>query len=185
MQVHSFYYPAFKIDIALTLKRITAFFRHVSDEKLENFIKRISEAEGVLVTEDGIQALLYHSRGNVASSLDTLQVAVILSDGGPIGTQAIYDAVIREEIPEIQLLFEAFMAGNIIEARKIIDRMLIDNGFTGSEILERFHRTMVASGEPEHRIARWTIKVADANFKMLQAANDRIQLEALAADFCN
>ncbi|WP_424416975.1 AAA family ATPase [Methanomethylovorans sp.] len=169
----------------LRSRGLQLFFRHVSDEKLENFIKRISEAEGVLVTEDGIQALLYHSRGNVASSLDTLQVAVILSDGGPIGTQAIYDAVIREEIPEIQLLFEAFMAGNITEARKIIDRMLIDNGFTGSEILERLHRTMVASGEPEHRIARWTIKVADANFKMLQAANDRIQLEALAADFCN
>jgi replication factor C small subunit len=63
--------------------------------------------------------------------------------------------------------------------------MLVDNGFTGYEILERLHRIVVGSGEPGHRIARWTIKIADANFKMLQAANDRIQLEALVADFCN
>jgi replication factor C small subunit len=121
----------------------------------------------------------------VAVSLDTLQVAVILSHGEPIGTQAIYDAAVREEVGEIRSLFEAATVGNMMEARKIIDRMLIDNGFTGYEILERLHRTVVGSGEPEHRIARWTIKIADANFKMMQAANDRIQLEALVADLCN
>ena len=169
----------------LRSRGLQLFFRHVSDEKLGNFIKRISENEGFPVTEDGIQALLYHSRGNVAVSLDTLQVAVILSHGEPIGTQAIYDAAVREEVGEIRSLFEAATVGNMMEARKIIDRMLIDNGFTGYEILERLHRTVGGSGEPEHRIARWTIKIADANFKMMQAANDRIQLEALVADLCN
>ena len=169
----------------LRSRGLQLFFRHVSDEKLGNFIKQVSEKEGVLITEDGTQALLYHSRGNVAISLNTLQVAVLLARGEPIGTQAIYDAAIREEVGDLKLLFEAATAGNIIEARKIIDRMLVDNGFTGSEILERLHRIVAGSGEPEYRIARWTIKIADANFKMLQAANDRIQLEALVADFCN
>lgn len=169
----------------LRSRGLQLFFRHVSDEKLANFIKHIGEIEGFLVTEDGVQALLYHSRGNVATSLNTLQVAVILSHGEPIGTQAIYTAAIREEIGDVRLLFEAATVGNIIEARKVIDRMLVDNGFTGNEILERLHRIVAGSGEPEHRVARWTIKIADTNFKMLQAANDRIQLEALVTDFCN
>ncbi len=129
--------------------------------------------------------MLYHSRGNVAISLNTLQVAVVLTPREPIGTQAIYDAADREEVADIRSLFEAATVGNIMEARKIIDRMLVDNGFSGYEILEHLHRIVADSGEPGPRVARWTIKIADANFKMLQAANDRIQLEALVADFCN
>ncbi|MCC7576127.1 MAG: AAA family ATPase [Methanomethylovorans sp.] len=169
----------------LRSRGLQLFFRHVSDEKLANFIKHIAEIEGFLITEDGVQALLYHSQGNIATSLNTLQVAVILSHGEPIGTQAIYTAAVREEVGDVRLLFEAATVGNIIEARKVIDRMLVDNGFTGNEILERLHRIVTGSGEPEHRVARWTIKIADANFKMLQAANDRIQLESLVTDFCN
>ncbi len=169
----------------LRSRGLQLFFRHVSDDKLAGFIQHIAEIEGFLITEDGVQALLYHSRGNVAASLNTLQVAFILSQGEPIGTQAIYTAAVREEVGDVRLLFEAATVGNIIEARKVIDHMLVDNGFTGNEILERLHRIVAGSGEPEHRVARWTIKIADANFKMLQAANDRIQLEALVTDFCN
>ncbi len=169
----------------LRSRGLQLFFRHVSDEKLADFIKHIAETEGFLITEDGVQALLYHSRGNVATSLNTLQVAVILSNGEPIGAQAIYTAAVREEVGDVRLLYEAATVGNIIEARKFIDRMLVDYGFTGNEILERLHKIVAGSGEPEQRIARWNIKIADANFKMLQAANDRIQLEALVTDFCN
>lgn len=130
--------------------------------------------------------MLYHSRGNVATSLNTLQVAVILSNGEPIGAQAIYTAAVREEVGDVRLLYEAAtVGGNIIEARKFIDRMLVDYGFTGNEILERLHRIAAAGLRTEQRIARWNIKIADANFKMLQAAVDRIQLEALVTDFCN
>lgn len=169
----------------LRSRGLNLFFRHVSDEKLGSFIKKIAEIEGIVITEEGIQALLYYSRGNIATSLNTLQVAVLLAHGEPIGIEVIYDAVMREEIGDIRLLFEAAMAGNIAQARKVIDHMLIDNGFAGYEVLERLHKIVVICGEPEERIARWTIKIADANFKMLYAANDRIQLEALVTDFCN
>ncbi len=169
----------------LRSRGLQLFFRHVSDEKLGSFMKHVAEVEGFPITDDGIQALLYHSRGNVSTSLNTLQVAVILARGESIGAQAIYDAAVREEVADVRSLFEAATVGNIMEARKIIDRMLVDKGFTGYEILEHLHRIVADSGEPGPRVARWTIKIANANFKMLQAANDRIQLEALVADFCN
>lgn len=174
-----------KIISPLRSRGLQLFFRYVSDEKLSNFLNYILSKENINLTDDALQALLYNSHGNIAQALNTLQIVSLTSNTDIIDMKQIYDFVVKEEVNEIKSLFEASMEGNIVQSRKYIDKMLIDQGYTGLEILEHLHRVIIESGESDIKIARWTIKVAQTNFNMVQAANERIQLEALITEFNN
>lgn len=169
----------------LRSRGLQLFFKYVSDEKLSNFLNSVISQENINLTDEGLHALLYHAHGNVAKALNTLQIATLTSDSNNVDTQQVFDAVMQTDIPETKSLFEAAIEGNIIKSRKLIDKMLIDYGFTGSEILENLQKCIIESNESEMKLARWTIKIANTNFSMLQAANERIHLEALITNFCN
>ena len=68
-------------------------------------------------------------------------------------------------------------------ARKLIDKLLIEDGMSGSEVLEKLHSIVVSSNETDGDIAKYVKKIAEADLRMLDASNDRIQLEAMVANF--
>ena len=160
------------------------FFTYVSDSKLLVYVRSIAEAEGLSISDDGIDALAYYSRGNMTKALLTMQLASLEADGAEIEQQDIYEAMLSKTPEDITHLFEAALAGDIMAARKVIDKLLIENGLSGSEILEQLYDVVVASNEPEMNIARFVKKIADTDLRLIDAANDRIQLETLVSNFC-
>ncbi|MEZ5334683.1 MAG: hypothetical protein R2741_05325 [Methanolobus sp.] len=81
-------------------------------------------------------------------------------------------------------LFDSIIAKNVLEARKYIDALLLEEGLSGQEILLQLHKTAVNYNEPDDVIATWITRIADTDFYLTESANDRIQLEALVANFC-
>ncbi len=173
-----------KLITPLRSRGLQLFFTHVSDKKLTNFISHVAEAEGLSVSSDGMDALVYHAKGNVARALNTLQIASIQKDSDNIGPQQIYDATLGERSENISKLFDSIVSKDILEARKYIDALILGEGLGGHEILLQLHKATVNSNEPDNVIARWVTKIADADFYLTESANERIQLEALAACFC-
>jgi replication factor C small subunit len=173
-----------KLISPLRSRGLQLFFTHVSDAKLAKFISRIIDAEGLQINSDGIDALLYHARGNIARALNTLQIASIQSADESIGPQQIYDATLKEQSQNITNLFGSMTSKNILEARKYIDALILEEGLSGQEILLQLHKVTVDSNEADNTIAKWVTKIADTDFYLTEAANDRIQLEALVAGFC-
>ncbi|WP_292467083.1 AAA family ATPase [Methanolobus sp.] len=173
-----------KLIAPLRSRGLQLFFTHVSDDKLTKFILQVIEAEELTVTSDGIDALVYHARGNIARALNTLQIASIQSDIDNIGTQQIYDATLEEQSENVAKLFDSIILKNILEARKYIDALILEEGLSGQEILLQLHKMVVNYNEPDNIIARWVTKIADTDFYLTESANDRIQLEALVAEFC-
>lgn len=168
----------------LRSRGLQLFFTYISDSKLKEYIGSIAEAEGLSISDDGIDALVYYSRGNVAKALLTMQLASLEMNYSEIVQQDIYEAMLSETPEDIINLFEAALGGDIMEARKVIDKLLIENGLSGSEILDQLYDVVVASNEPEADIVKIVIQIADADFCMIDAANDRIQLETLLSNFC-
>ncbi|WP_094226788.1 AAA family ATPase [Methanolobus psychrotolerans] len=173
-----------KLITPLRSRGLQLFFTHVSDDKLGKFISKIIEAEGLSVSIDGTDALVYHARGNVARALNTLQIASIQPGIDTIGPQQIYDATLGEQSGNVAKLFESIISKDILEARKYIDALILEEGLSGQEILLKLHKVTVDSNESEDIIAGWITKIADTDFYMTEAANERIQLEALVARFC-
>ncbi|WP_407354792.1 AAA family ATPase [Methanolobus sp. WCC5] len=168
----------------LRSRGLQLFFTHVSDDKLAKFILGIVEAEAIRINNDGIDALIYHSKGNIARAVNTLQIASIQTGNEDIGAQQIYEATLREQSENIIKLFEAIISKDLLEARKFIDNLILEEGLSGREILLQLHKVATSSNEPEDTVAMWTTRIADTDFYLTESANERIQLESLAAVFC-
>ena len=172
-----------KLIAPLRSRGLQLFFTHVSDHKLEGFIRNVIKTEELSISDDGMDALVYHSKGNVAKALITLQLASLQAKETSIGPEIIYEIVLSETPEDITALFEAASSHDVMAARKIIDKLLIEDGLTGAEILEKLYEVAIQSNEPEADIARSVIKMAQTDMNLTEAANDRIHLEALIADF--
>lgn len=173
-----------KLITPLRSRGLQLFFTHVSDDKLTTFISQVIESEELNVTTDGMDALVYHAKGNIATALNTLQIASIQPGIDSIGPQQIYDATLGEQSENVTKLFESIISKDVLEARKYIDALILEEGLSGQEILLQLHKTAVNYNEPDEITAKWMIKIADTDFYLTESANDRIQLEALVAGFC-
>ncbi|WP_406656426.1 AAA family ATPase [Methanolobus sp. ZRKC2] len=173
-----------KLIAPLRSRGLQLFFTHVSDDKLSRFIRYVADAEGLALTEDGVDAIGYHAKGNIAKALHTLQLASVKTKGETIGAQEIYDSTLLERSENITHLFDAATSKDILAARKAIDSLILEDGMSGQEILLQLHQIAISSNENNNTIAEWVIKMADADLYMTEAANERIQLESLVARFC-
>ena len=78
----------------------------------------------------------------------------------------------------MRLLQEIFPRG-----RQLIDDMIIEKGLSGTEILEGLSEALVDSGENDADIARLIVKISETDARLVNAANERIQLEKLISIF--
>ncbi|TGC10974.1 AAA family ATPase [Methanolobus halotolerans] len=175
---------ASKLIAPLRSRGLQLFFTHVSDDKLAAFIRDVADAEGLPLTNDGVDALGYHAKGNIAKALHTLQLASVSFGDETIGAKEIYDSTLLDRSENISHLFNAAVSKDIIEGRKAIDALILEEGMSGQEILLQLHQMAINSNESDPVITEWVIRMADTDFYMTEAANERIQLEALVVRFC-
>ena len=90
-----------------------------------------------------------------------------------------------EENTGVSDLFGAIQKKNFTEAREKLDTLLIDDGYTGNEILERLKNIVVEEEKTvgETKTAHRLIKIAECDKMLSSASNERIQLENLIANF--
>ncbi len=170
---------------ALRSRGLQLFFTYTSDAKLIEYVRSIAAKEGLTISDDGSDAIAYHSKGNLAKALLTMQLASLSLESGDceITQQLIYETVLGDTHEDITGLFGSALAGDIMAARKVIDKLLIEDGMSGSEILDQLHGVVVTSNETDADIAKYVNKIAEADHRMVDALNARIQLEAMVANF--
>ena len=178
-----------KIIPPLRSRGVTLFFSQVSPDALVPYMREIAEKEGFSVEEEVLFEIAYHTKGNVGDALETLQTALIDAQeiGAALTVSMIQTQFRLEEESGIKELYDAAAHDiNFMEARNKLDTLLIDDGLTGSEILEGMKKAVIAdekkSGD-EVRAAKRLIQIAECDSKLSQASNERIQLENLIANF--
>ncbi|MDR0767685.1 MAG: AAA family ATPase [Methanosarcinales archaeon] len=178
-----------KIIPPLRSRGVTLFFSPVSPDELVPFMKEIAEKEGFGVGDEVLFEIAYQTNGNVGNSLEILQTA--LTDAQEAGTDLTVSMIqmqfrLDEENGITELYKAAARDKNFMEARNKLDALLIDDGLTGSEILEGFEIAAIAdekkSGD-EMKTAKRLIQIAECDGRLAQASNERIQLENLIANF--
>lgn len=180
-----------KIIPPLRSRGVTLFFSPAAPEELVPFLREITEKEGFSVPEDVLFEIAYQTHGNVGDSLEILQTALL--EAQDLKTELTVSMIqMQFQLEEEDGITELFNATvhekNFMEARNKLDTLLIDDGMTGSEILEGFENAVWAdekkSGD-EMKTAKRLIQIADCDSRLAQASNERIQLENLIANFEN
>jgi replication factor C small subunit len=73
------------------------------------------------------------------------------------------------------------MKGQFLQARQILDELLIKYGLTGEDIVKQIHSTIFGLGIPDKYKVQIIEKTAETEFRIVEGSNDRIQIEALLA----
>ena len=156
-------------------------FRPLKADAIREYLGRIAKAEKLKITDDGMDALIYVAEGDMRRAVNSLQVAA--SVGSTIDADALYKVASTIRPEEVKKLVERALTGEFLRAREVLDRLLIEYGVSGEDVLRQLHRSVFDLSVPDEVKVRLLDRIGEADFRLIEGANERIQLESLLAHF--
>ncbi|RLI74275.1 replication factor C small subunit [Archaeoglobales archaeon] len=154
-------------------------FRPVPIEAMKERLLEICGKENVNITDEGLEALIYISNGDFRKAINALQGAAAF--GEVIDAEAIYQITATAKPEELEKLLETALNGNFMEAREMLDKMMIEYGMSGEDIVSQLFREIVSSAIDEKMKVLLIDKLGEIDFRLTEGAHERIQLDAYLA----
>jgi replication factor C small subunit len=156
-------------------------FRTIHEDDIRKYVDRIAAAESLTVTEDGYNALLYVSRGDLRKVTNAMQVGATLDS--KITDEVLYKSTATARPEDVQKLLSVALTGDFIKAREFLDNLLINYGLSGDDIIRQIHHELFNLEIPDITKVELVDQIGQIEFRLVEGSNERIQLEALIAHF--
>ena len=154
-------------------------FSPLSDEAVAAQTREIAAAEGIEVTEAGVDALVYAADGDMRRAINSLQAAA--TTGDVVDEEAVYAITATARPEEIESMVTDALEGDFTKARATLDTLLTDTGMAGGDVIDQLHRSVWAFDLHEREAVRLMERVGEADYRIAEGANEQVQLEALLA----
>ncbi len=156
-------------------------FRPLGRDAVEEEIRRIANHEGISVSGDAIDAIVYVSQGDMRKAINALQGAAIINPN--VTGQMVYAITATARPDEINELLDLSLAGDFEGAETALARLLHDRGIAPNELLNQCYRALLRRDiRPEIRVALID-HIGETDFRLSEGADSDIQMEALIARF--
>ncbi len=156
-------------------------FRPLKPEHVQEYMKRIAKEEGLEVTPEGMDALVYVAQGDLRKATNALQVAGAVSP--KIDADSLYRAASAARPETVKKLVETALSGDFLNARSMLDDLLLEYGLAAEDLLREIYRAVYDLSVPDRVMVEMVDRVGEADYRLIQGSNDRIQLEALLSRF--
>jgi len=103
--------------------------------------------------------------------------------GNHVTEELVHKISSRATPKEVKQMVELAVEGKFLEARENLDKLLIGYGLSGEDVLYQIYRELPKLQVDEKRRMRLLEALGEYNFRLVQGANERIQLEAMLAQF--
>ena len=154
-------------------------FKRLSRDTVKKRLKYILDCEKVEYDDAGLDAVAYIAEGDVRHAVNILQSAATL---GKVDEKNVYSTSSSARPQDIQSVIEMALCGKFLDARNMVDRLMMSYGMSGEDILLQMNREVMNLKEvPDGTKVKVIDLVGEANFTLVEGANERIQLEALLA----
>jgi len=154
-------------------------FSPLGDDAVAEQTRAIAEAEGIELTDDGLDALVYAAAGDMRKAINGLQAAAVM--GEVVDEAAVYTITSTARPEEIEAMVTDSMDGDFTAARAQLDSLLTDVGIAGGDIIDQMHRSVWEFDLEEREAVRLMERIGEADYRITAGANEQIQLEALLA----
>ena len=154
-------------------------FSPLGDEAVEEQIRIIADTEGIELTDDGVDALVYSADGDMRKAINGLQAAAVM--GETVDEEAVYAITSTARPEEIREMVTKALDGDFTAARADLDSLLTEAGIAGGDIIDQMHRSVWEFDLEERQAVRLMERVGEADYRITAGANEQIQLEALLA----
>lgn len=156
-------------------------FGPLSNEAILTIIERIEKEEEINITKSGKKAIIYISEGDMRKAINALQAAAFLKKD--IDEELVYQVAAKAKPDEIKEMVTLALQGKFLKARKKLDTLLLTHGLSGEDILRQIHREIFNLNIPEKKKIKLVDMTGEHDFRLVEGGNERIQLEALLANF--
>jgi len=156
-------------------------FRPLKPEAIQRFLERIAKEEKLKVTPGAVKALIYVAGGDMRKAVNSLQEPASVAPD--IDEETLYKTASTARPEEVKKLIETSLGGDFLRARDALDNLLIEYGLAGEDILRQLHRSAFEMSLPDDFRVRLVDAIGEAEFRLVEGSNERIQLESLLAKF--
>ena len=156
-------------------------FGRLNDDAIKSMIKYICKHEKLKINNEGMDALLYVSAGDMRRAINTLQSASLSDD--KITGEIVYEISGFAQPKFIEEMIDLAFKGKFLESRNKLDVLLVNEGFSGGDIVYQVHKKLLDMALPDRMMIEMVNVTGEIDFRVSEGANDKIQLDALLAWF--
>ena len=156
-------------------------FRPLKAEDVERYLKFVAVKEELNIDMEAYESLTYLAQGDLRRAINGLQMAAAANVD--ITPDVVYQAVAAARPEEVKEALEMSLNNNFAGARERLDTLQITYGLAGEDVLRQMHRSVRDIEVPDTIKVQMIEKLAEADFRLSEGANARIQIEAVIANF--
>ncbi len=159
-------------------------FKPLGAKEINEQIQKISENEKITIDEKGKNAINYICQGDLRKAINILQAAATLDK--KLNEEIIYTVSSKARPEQVQEMIILALNGKFIDARKKLDELMYEQGMSGEDVMVQIYReTMNLSDDKLDQKSKIELvhTIGEYDFRLTEGANERIQLEALLAQF--
>jgi replication factor C small subunit len=154
-------------------------FGPLSDEAIAEYVREIADDQGIETTEDGVDALVYAADGDMRKAINALQAAAVM--GETVDESAVFTITSTARPDDIEEMVGMALAGDFGKARATLDELLTERGMAGGDVIDQIHRSVWEFDLDDSDAVRVLDRVGEADYRITEGANERVQLEAMLA----
>jgi replication factor C small subunit len=156
-------------------------FLPLQEEDVRKMVDHVAAEENLKIDEDAIKAIYYISEGDMRRALNSLQGASLHSK--KINADLIHKISSRAKPKEVHEMVQLAISGDFKGARTNLDKLIIHYGLSGEDILNQVYREIPQLKISEKKKVVLIDRIGEYNFRLVQGASERIQIEAMLAQF--
>ncbi len=154
-------------------------FARLDDQDIAARLGYIAKKEGVKVSKDGIESILYLVQGDMRAAINLLQAAA--STGKEVTSKIVYAISGRADPRLIKQMLDNAREKKYIESVEILRGLLYQQGISPVDLVRQIHRLLIDEELPEDIRMRLLKQTADAEYRISEGADGEVQLTSLLA----
>lgn len=158
-----------------------AMFRFTNLDKhdIQKMVHHIAKRENIDITKEAVEALVEVSEGDMRKVINLLQSAAL--NAKKITDKQVYALASRAKPKEIDEVIEKAYSGNFSEARKLLQKLIVNYGMSGQDVLDQVYKSVIKMNMKDANKVRIVDRIGEYNFRLSEGADERIQIAALLA----
>ena len=158
-------------------------FKPLDFDHIDTIMDKISAKEGFTIDDKAKQLIYEVSRGDLRRVENMLQTASTITKSIEVShIQEIASKAEPEAVKEVLEL--AAISKNFSDARKKLLRVMMSEGLSGLDVVPAFQKQIWGlDGVDDQKKLKMIQSCAEAEFRIVEGADEYVQLEALLANF--
>lgn len=156
-------------------------FLPLNQADVKKMLMHIAKEERLTVDDEAFGAAFYVSEGDMRRAVNILQGAAMHTKH--ITASVVHNISSRAKPKEVREMLDTAISGDFAKTREKLDTLIITYGLSGEDILLQVYKEIPNLSVDEQKKIALIDKIAEYNFRMVEGANERIQIEAMLAQF--